>query len=91
MAINTSRSLEKTSTVLGRKCEQTQKNMTRLMAEAGCAGGKMKEVLLPVIPGSRDDVVFVGLNGAKFYFMRGVKAAMPEAVYEILRNTKTLE
>lgn len=43
--------------------------------------------MIPRIPGSEDDVVFAGLNGVKFYFMRGESVDMPEPVAEILRNT----
>ena len=41
---------------------------------------------LPLAPGSRDDVVFAGLNGVSFYFMRGTVCEMPAAVVEILKN-----
>ncbi|MBP3655551.1 MAG: hypothetical protein J6K32_02530 [Clostridia bacterium] len=91
MTLNTSKTLERTSTVLGRRCEETQKNMTRLMAEAGCAGAPMATVMLPQIPGSRDDVIFAGLNGAKFYFLRGQKARMPLPVKQILVAAGVIE
>ena len=91
MTLNTTKTLERTSTVLGRRCEETTANMKRLMAEAGCAGAKMMKVTIPVERESRDDVVFVGLNGAKFYFLRGVETQMPEPVYAILRNTGVLD
>ena len=87
MAINTSKTLERTSTVLGAKCEETEKNMPALMAEAGCAEYKAVTTSIPMIPGSRDDVVFVGLNGVRFYFMRGRTVKMPEPLLEILKNT----
>ena len=91
MAINTSKTIERTSTVLAGKCEATQKNMERLMREAGCAGAKLVKVTIPQIPGSRDDVVFAGLNGASFYFLRGKSVSMPEPVKEILVNTGVIE
>ena len=87
MAMNTSKTLERTSTVLGEKCEETQKNMPALMAEAGCGEYDCVTTSIPMIPGSRDDVVFVGLNGVRFYFMRGRTLSMPEPLLEILRNT----
>ena len=87
MAINTTKTLERTSTVLGKRCEDTQKNMPRLMREAGCEGAKIVKTTLPQIHGGRDDVVFAGLNGAGFYFQRGKAVQMPEPVYEILKNT----
>lgn len=87
MATNTTKTLERTSTVLAGKCEATEKNMEKLMREAGCAGAEMIWVTLPYLPGSRDDVVFVGLNGAGFYFLRGRRVRMPQPVAQILRNT----
>lgn len=86
MKTNTTRSMERASAVLAGKCERTQKNMDRLMAEAGCAGGGTVTVTVPLIPGNRDDVIFVGLNGVSFYFPRGRAVTMPEPVAEILRN-----
>lgn len=87
MAMNTTKTLERTSTVLAKKCGETEKNMEKLMREAGCADAKMEKVMIPQVPGSRDDVVFVGLNGVGFYFLRGKSAQMPGPVAEILRNT----
>ena len=84
---NTTQTIEKASGALMDKCEETQKNMSRLMGQAGCAGGKKEKVFLPLIPGCRDDVVFVGLNGVGFYFLRGKTVDMPSAVAAILRNT----
>ena len=84
---NTTQTIEKASSALGAKCEETKKNMDKLMAQAGCTGAKKEKVMLPLIPGSRDDVVFVGLNGASFYFLRGKSCEMPAPVAEILRNT----
>lgn len=91
MAINTTKTLEKTSTVLCGKCDATQKNMEKLMREAGCAGAKMEKVMIPQIPGCKDDVVFAGLNGVSFYFMRGKSVQMPEPVKEILKNAGVIE
>ena len=59
----------------------------KLAAQAGCSGCTMEKVTLPLAPGSSDDVVFVGLNGADFYFMRGRQVEMPAPIAEILRNT----
>ena len=42
-------------------------------------------MLLPNIPGLKDDVVFCGVNGVKFYFMRGQTVEMPAACAEVLR------
>ena len=90
MAINTSKTLEKTSAVLAKKCEETAKNMDKLMREAGMTGAKMEKVTIPLIPGTKDDVVFAGVNGAGFYFLRGKTATMPEPIAEILENTGIL-
>ena len=88
--INTTQTVEKTSSALLSKCEATKKNMKSLMAKAGCPEGKMVKVFLPLIPGCKDDVVFVGLNGVSFYFMRGQTVEMAAPLAEILRNTGNL-
>lgn len=87
---NTTKTIERASSALLGKCEATEKNMDKLLAQAGCAGSKKEKVMLPLIPGSRDDVVFVGLNGVSFYFMRGRSVEMAEPIAEILRNTGNL-
>lgn len=87
---NTTKTIERASSALLGKCEATEKNMDKLLAQAGCAGCKKEKVTLPLIPGSKDDVVFVGLNGVSFYFMRGRSVEMPEPLAEILRNTGNL-
>ena len=84
--INTTATMKKTSAMLMGKCEKTQKNLRRMMAEAGCADGEVMKVMLPLTPGSRDDVVFAGLNGVSFYFLRGKECQMPAAVAEILKS-----
>ena len=68
---NTTKTIERASSALSGKCEKTMKNMDKLMAQAGCSGYEKEKVLLPLVPGSKDDVLFVGLNGVDFYFMRG--------------------
>lgn len=84
---NTSKTIGKVSTVLGEKVEETQKNMAKLMKDMGCAEGTKKvKVLIPNIPGSKDDIVFVGVNGVKFYFQRGKTAEVPEPVLEVMQN-----
>ena len=87
---NTTRTIDKASSALGARGEATQKNMDKLAAQAGCSGCTMEKVTLPLAPGSSDDVVFVGLNGADFYFMRGRQVEMPAPIAEILRNTGNL-
>lgn len=84
---NTTKTIERASSALLGKCEATEKNMDKLLAQAGCAGCKKEKVVLPQIPGSKDDVVFVGLNGVSFYFLRGRTVEMAEPLFEILRNT----
>ena len=88
--MNTTKTIERTSSALSAKWGMTEKNMDRLMAQAGCAGAKKERVLLPLVPGSKDDVQYVGLNGVDFYFMRGRSVEMPEPVAKILRNTGNL-
>ena len=83
---NTSKTISRASEALGERCEETQKNMERLMERAGCREAKRIKTLLPLIPGSSDDVVFCGLNGVSFYFMRGRNVEMPEPVADILRD-----
>ena len=85
--LNTTQSVKKTSTALGEKCDSTKKNMKKLMLTAGVAESKTVKTMIPRIPGSDDDVVFVGLNGVKFYFRRGESIEMPEQILEILQNT----
>lgn len=88
MAINTNttQTIKKSSVVLGEKCADTKKNMKALAKKLyGEAEIKMEKVLLPNIPGLKDDVVFCGVNGVKFYFMRGQTVEMPAACAEVLR------
>ena len=88
---NTTQSIKQTSSVLAPKCEATQKNMKKLCREAGLGeDAKMVQVTIPRIPGSYDDVVFAGLNGTAFYFLRGQKVSMPEAVQQMLVNCGVL-
>ena len=86
MGTNTTTTMKKTSVVLAGKCAKTQASLKKLMSDAGCADGEILKVNLPLAPGSRDDVVFAGLNGVSFYFMRGTICEMPAAVLEILKN-----
>lgn len=50
--INTTATMKKTSAMLMGKCEKTQKNLRRMMAEAGCADGEVMKVTLPLTPGA---------------------------------------
>lgn len=78
---NTTRSLSRSSTVLGVKCEATQKNLEKLCRDAGCKGTVKKALVpIPALPGVKDDVFFIAINGAKFYFQRGKSAYVPEPV-----------
>ena len=87
---NTTQTIERTSSALAVKCEQTEKNMDKLLLQAGCAGCKKERVMLPLVPGSKDDVQYIGLNGVDFYFMRGRSVEMAQPLAEILRNTGNL-
>lgn len=89
MAINTNttKSMNKASTALGDKCAQTKANMSALAKRIyGKAAPKMEMITIPAYPGTNDDVVFAGLNGVRFYFLRGDTLEVPSAVAEVLRN-----
>lgn len=86
LTTNTTKTVKKASTALGGKCEETQKNLAKLMKEAGCADAKKVKTMIQQIPGSKDDVAFVGLNGVSFYFLRGKTVEVPEPVLSILQN-----
>lgn len=86
--LNTTSSMKKASSVLGKKCEETKANMKKLMANLGVKEYKTVKMLIPAIPGSKDDVVTVGLNGVMFYFKRGESIDVPECVLEVLKNCK---
>lgn len=90
MNTNTTRSIGRASTVLGDKCRETKANMKKLMAGAGCAEYKTVRTMIPRLAAGGDDVVFVGLNGVKMYFLRGESVDMPEPVAAILANAKIL-
>lgn len=87
---NTTKSIKMTSTVLSKKCADTKKNMNALMKRAGIKNPEMVATMIPNIPGSYDDVVFVGINGVDFYFMRGESIEVPKQIIEILKNGKYL-
>ena len=87
---NTTKSIKKASSVLSPKCEATEKNMAALAKKAGIKTPKMVATMIPRIPGSDDDVMFVGLNGVGFYFMRGDSVEIPEELVELLKNTGNL-
>lgn len=88
---NTTQTINRSSSVLAAKCEATQKNLKKLCANAGCAEDeKIMTVAIPMLPGSKDDVVYAGLNGVDFYFQRGETVKMPECVYLQLKNCKQL-
>lgn len=86
MGINTTKSIKRTSNVLGDKCQKTKENMKRLMASAGCKEYKTVKTMIPLYPGSDDDVVYVGLNGVGFYFLRGETVDVPEPLLAILKQ-----
>lgn len=85
---NTSATINRVSEALGEHCRRTQEDMERLLTAAGCDPKKVKmlDMVLPMIPGSKDDVQFVGFNGVRFYFQRGIPIKVPEPCYEILHN-----
>ena len=86
---NTTATLGRTSDALREQCESTQKNLRKLMKEAGAEDAekvKMVKTIFPLIPGSKDDVIFAGLNGARFYFRRGVQVEVPEPIMQLLQE-----
>lgn len=83
MNTNTLKSTRKSSTVYASRIEDTKKNLKAKMAAAGCTDYKMVKVYVPQIPGTEDDVLFIGLNGQKFYFLRGGMVDMPEQLASI--------
>ncbi len=88
--INTTRTMERTSTVLSEACAKTLEQMKRRMAEAGCPEYETVHTVIPLTPGSRDDVAFVGLNGVGFHFMRGQAVDLPVPLANILKNAGEL-
>ena len=91
MAINTTTSIKRASTVLGKRCEETKKNMSTLAKKVyGKAAVEMEKVSIPNIPGMKDDVLFAAVNGVKFYFMRGETVEMPKAIADVLRGSKQI-
>ncbi|MBQ8619724.1 MAG: hypothetical protein IJ418_19755 [Clostridia bacterium] len=90
MGLNTTKSINRASTVLMGKCEKTEKDMKKLCAEAGFPDAKMVKTKIPNIPGCKDDVVFVGINGVKFYFLRGATVSVPENVLTVMEQSGIL-
>lgn len=84
---NTTKSIKKTSSVLAKKCEATQKNLKKLCLAAGLGeDAKIVKTVLPKVPGSDDDVQYAGLNCVDFWFMRGEQVGIPEAVLKMLQS-----
>ena len=87
MSLNTTKTIKRASVVLGKKCEETKKNMKALAKKLyGENPAKMEKVMIPKIPGAKDEVVFAALNGNQFYFLRGHTLEIPAAIAEILRD-----
>lgn len=90
MSLNTTSSIKKASAVLGDKCEATLKEMAQRMKKAGVAEYKSTKVLIPRAMNSGDDVLFVALNGVRFYFKRSTTVNIPDPLVEILQNAGEL-
>ena len=90
MGLNTTKSINRASTVLKDRCDKTEKDMKKLCAEAGFPEAKMVKTKIPNIPGLKDDVVFVGINGTKFYFLRGATVNVPEPVLTVMEQAGIL-
>ena len=91
MAINTTSSIKRSSTVLGPKCEETKKNMKELAKKLyGKETPKMEKVTLPRMHGAKDDVLWAQLNGVQFYFLYGETVEMPACIAQLLRESKKI-
>lgn len=91
MGLNTTKTIKKTSNVLGAKCDKTLNEIGKRMKMAGCEKYEVvKDVYLDPRAHGNDDVVFVGLNGVGFHFRRGEYIDMPKPLYDILVNAKEL-
>lgn len=90
MQMNTTATSKKASTMLAKKCEATQKNMKKLLAQMGAPEAKIEKVMIPMVPGTKDDVQYAGINGVDFYFMKGQSVSMPEPVIALLKNCGVL-
>lgn len=82
MKTNTTSSINgNTSDAYKKQLENTTKNMDKLLEKMGCkdpASVARVPMIIPETPGSKDDTLFLGINGAKFYFKRGESVLMPE-------------
>ena len=87
MAATTTETIKKSSAVLEGKCRETEEKMKQKMLRAGVREYKTQRVLIPRARDAGDDVLMVGLNGERFYFLRGKSVSMPEQLAEILVNT----
>lgn len=87
---NTTKTIERSSTVLDKKIEATKTNIKNLARKAGCANDPIIEVEIPAGAAPKDDVLYIGLNAVDFYFKRGTIAEMPLSVAEIAANTGNL-
>lgn len=83
---NTTKTIEKSSTALAKKCENTKANLVALSKRAGIRKPEMVDVPLDLGPTPNDDVLFIGLNGVDFYFRRGTTVSMPREVFKIAVN-----
>lgn len=87
MALNTTSSVKKVSNSLGARCDSTLKEMKEMLKKAGVEGDyKTTKVLIPRSSNSGDDVLFIGLNGVRFYFRRNTTVNMPDPLLEILQG-----
>ena len=89
--INTTKSMKKASTQLEGKIQKTKENMEALLAQAGCKGAKKVKTRIPLNPATpNDDVLYLGLNGAGFYFRRGETVELAEPLIELMENCREL-
>ena len=96
MAVKTNTSTSVMNTAYGalaKKVKNTTENMDKLLMKMGCknpADVKRVPMIIPEVPGSKDDVLFLGINGAKFYFKRGESVLMPEPLLRLAVDCKEI-
>ncbi len=87
---NTTKTIDRASTVLMDKVEKTRENMNTLLTRAGIRDKALREarisVEIPVGAAPKDDILYIGFNAVDFYFKRGTFVEMPLPLVEIAAN-----
>ena len=90
MGRSTTKTINKSSSVLADKIKKTETDMKKMMARAGCEEYKTTKMVVPKNRDENDDVVTIGLNGVLFHFQTGKSVNMPDPLVEILTNAGRL-